>query len=282
MSLPYTLTLLCPSIGSPEFLRHLQKSDANPLWIGQYPQFYRKYNPSTWSWSHAMLTEGHGVRLATSCKTMQTWKFEIDAEKAFAPDNDSMTDDGSRNFDNKPAGRYDECVRTRRFCALNFLASQAAEDEQRYKQHLNEMAEQYKDLDMRIQFAGHISYIKEDLGKHSKNPKPTKPSKKKNRVLTLAEIEALDNGTATAPSTPAPPAETPPPPPTFFALLSFPTEEEHKQYMERENRAGTVDGNKEEIILAKHLYLPPKDKPISSNDWSYGNPHQPYGQDWFG
>jgi hypothetical protein len=38
----------------------------------------------------------------------------------------------------------------------------------------------------------------------------------------------------------------------------------------------------EEVITANHLVLPPKSQPISASDWSYGNPHEPYGQDWFG
>ncbi|KAH7391139.1 hypothetical protein DE146DRAFT_156589 [Phaeosphaeria sp. MPI-PUGE-AT-0046c] len=282
MSLPYTLTILCASIGSPGFLRHLQKSDVDPLWIGEYPAFIRKYNPSNWCWSHVMLTEGHGVRWPAQCRTRQTWSFEIDADEAFVPDIDSMTDDGSINFDNKSAGRYKRAVRTRRYCALNFLAAEATEDEQKYKQHLSDMAERYKNLDMRIQFSGHISNTKENLGRDSKTTKPPKPSKKRDRVLTLAELEALDNGTAAAASTPAPPAEKPPPPATFVVLLSFPTDAEHKQFLELEDRAKADGGVKEEVIVMKHLYLPPKDKLIESGDWSYGNPHEPFGQDYFG
>lgn len=284
MSSPYTLTIFCACGGSPDFLRHLQQSNVNPLWIGEYPSFYRKYDPSNWPWSHAMLTEGHGVGFPNQCKTMQTWSFEINADKAFAPDVDSMTDDGSRNFDNKPTSYAEPgCVRTRRFCALNFLVAQSIEDEQKYKQHLSDVAEQHKELDIRIQLTGHISKIKEDLRSHSKIPKPAKPakpSKKKNRVLTLAELEALDYPRPAAPSAPA--AESPPPPPTFLALLSFPTEEEHKKFLELENSVKAEDGVKKEAILAKHLWIPPKDKKIHPGDWSYGNPHQPYGQDWFG
>lgn len=281
MSIPYTLTILCASHGSPGFLRHLQQSNMNPLWIGEYPRFYRKYDPSNWSWSHVLLTEDHGIGLPNQCKTMQTWSFEIDADMAFAADTDSMTDDGSRDFDNKPTSVGEpRCVRTRRSCALNFLVAQSIEDEQRYRQQLRNVAEQHKDLNMRIQLTGHISKIKEDLRSHSKIPKPTKPSKKTIRVLTLAELEALDRPTAAAPSTT--PADSPPLPATFIALLSFPTEEEHKQFLEREDNTKACYGVGEEIILAKHLYIPPKEKPISSSDWSYGNPHEPYGQDWFG
>jgi hypothetical protein len=58
-------------------------------------------------------------------------------------------------------------------------------------------------------------------------------------------------------------------------MMSFPSEKEHEQYLSK----GKAE---ESFILAKHLYLPPRNKPISSNDWSYGNPHEPVGQDWFG
>lgn len=273
----YTLTLLTPSDGSPSFLRTLQQSDAYPLWLGQGPRFYSKYKPSTWPWSHIILTEGKSLSLPMRCKTMQTWKYQIEADEPFLPDHDSMIDDGSRNCSNLPADRYTPCDRTRRFCALYFLASEDREAEQAHRQNLSSIAEEDKELGMRVQLTGRITDITENLGVHAKGY-VKKKGKGKNRIHRSWEEyeDALtSNVTRVEPVAAAEPRE---PTPTFFVMLSFSSEKEHEQYLSK-NKDKMAE---ESFILAKHLYLPPKNKPISSNDWSYGNPHEPVGQDWFG
>jgi hypothetical protein len=232
-----------------------------------------------------MLIEGHGLKLPAQCRVMQTWSFEIESDGAFIPDTESVTDDGSRNFSNVPAGRYDLCTRTRRFCALNFLVTEATDAEQKYKVHLNDTVENVEELDMRVQFTGRILRIEEKLGVHSKTPvvektKGKKGKKKRNTFLSLAAHAA--QASEVTPPAPVPVPEPPTPAPTVFALLSFPSAEEHDKFLARASFGDEDNNVREEIILAKHLYLPPKSKPISSNDWSYGNPHEPYGQDYFG
>jgi hypothetical protein len=231
-----------------------------------------------------MLTEGHGLKLPAKCRVMQTWSFKIQSDEPFVPDTESVTDDGSRNFSNAPAGRYDLCTRTRRFCALNFLVSAVTDAEQKYKEHLSDTVENFKELDMRVQLTGRIVQIEEKLGVHSKTPVAEKTKgkkgKKKNVFVPIAEQAA--QASEVTPPAPVPVPEPPAPAPAVFALLSFPSAEEHDKFLARASFEDEDNKVREEIILAKHLYLPPKSKPISSDDWSYGNPHEPYGQDWFG
>jgi hypothetical protein len=277
-SQPYTLTLSTPSQGTPGFLRHLQQSDSNPPWLGEIESFSRKHNPSTWPWQHAMLNAGHNLKLPARCSTVQTWKFEIEADEPFVADLEMPAEPP---HDLKTCACHSNLIiPKRRFCALHFVAFRTAEAEQKYKQQLATAVDQ---LDMCIQITGRILESKENLGAYAKVP-ALKASKKKNYIkASLDEFlaRADERARAKASEPPATPVFSPPAS-TFFALMSFPSSSEHEDFMARTKHGWDEDGVVEEIITTNHLVLPPKSQPISTMDWSYGNPHEPYGQDWFG
>jgi hypothetical protein len=264
----YTLTLSTPSQGTPGFLRHLQQSDSNPLWLGQGVHFARKHNPSTWPWQHAMINAGHNLKLPTRCGTTQTWTYEIEADDPFGADLEMPIEP---THDVKTCKCHSNLIETRRpFCVLNFVVFRTTEVEQEYKQQLTTAMDQ---LDMRIQITGRILGSKKKLGIHAKVPAVKKSKKEKMKAVQKLLTQGEDDAGASKP---------PVPQPTFFALLSFRSFKEYEDFLGRTTHGWDEDGVVEEIITASHLVLPPKSQPISASDWSYGNPHEPYGQDWFG
>jgi hypothetical protein len=277
---PYTLTFYTPSSGTPTFLRHLQQSDSNPLWLGNYLSFSQKHNPSKWPWEHVMLNVGHGLRLPSQCRTVQTWSFEIEADSPF------VADVGISKSPTAHEVRACECHSVlikpeRPCCVLSFLVFQTADAEQKYRQRLVNAVEQ---LDMSIQITGRILRSEEKLGVHAKTPVTQASKKKKPKKESVVEFfaRADDDAGASQPPVVAPTSSTCTPAPTFFALLSFSSSTEYEEFLARKSRDGGVDGVSEETITTNHLVLPPKSQPISIGDWSYGNPHEPCGQDWFG
>jgi hypothetical protein len=298
-SKPYTLTLLTPSTGTPTFLRHLQRSDLDTVWLGEFGGFFRKSDPSTWPWSLIVLAEGQRVKLPTRCQTAQTWTFEIEAEKAFQPDPRSDVPDESE-ADWKDGNKMSETVlfqvsslyqcapsHIRRFCVLVFHTEAV---EQSYKQHLETITQNLElgeKLGIRIQLAGRILKSEEKLGIRAKIPVVKASKGRKKKWISWDQLEKLDSETPSLPSPDSSPTMLQLPSFDHFVMMSFPSPKEYEQYLLSNERKGLeeVVGKDEMIegmILAKHLVLPPKDEPISPSDWSYGNPHEPYGQDWFG
>lgn len=72
---------------------------------------------------------------------------------------------------------------------------------------------------------------------------------------------------------------------TYFSLISLPSEKAYGKYLVSDEYKKLVEDDgcvKEGMVLTTELRLPPKSRPINPNDWEYGNPHEPYGEDWFG
>jgi hypothetical protein len=224
-----------------------------------------------------MLNEGHNLTLPSQCRTVQTWSFEIEADHTFAAD--AETSKGAIAHKVPACECHSVLIQSERpFCVLNFFVFQTAEAEQKYRQRLATAVEQ---LDMSVQMTGHILKSEENLGIHAKTP-VTQASKKTGGMKRsvqelLARVEVPSQPSGLAP-TPSSATRTP----TFFALLSFSSSTEHDKFLARKSRDRDEDGVSEEMITTNHLVLPPKSQPISAGDWSYGNPHEPYGQDWFG
>jgi hypothetical protein len=166
---------------------------------------------------------------------------------------------------------HSNLIETRRpFCVLNFVVFRTAQAEQEYRQQLTTAVDQ---VDMRIQITGRILRSKEKLDIHAKVPVVKQSKKKKTKALQKLLAQGEDDAGASKPLAPQP---------TFFALLSFRSSKEYEDFLGRTKHGWDEDGVVEEIITTSHLVLPPKSQPISASDWSYGNPHEPYGQDWFG
>jgi hypothetical protein len=71
--------------------------------------------------------------------------------------------------------------------------------------------------------------------------------------------------------------------PNFFVLMSFASSEGYEKYLGWQERKtlenqGVIEG----MIECSQLELPPRNEPINVSGWEYDNPHEPYGQDWFG
>lgn len=85
-----------------------------------------------------------------------------------------------------------------------------------------------------------------------------------------------------------------PDPMEYFSLISFPSEDEYGRYRgymassERKDTEGQkwilgeTKGFDEGLVITKRLQLPPKEQAIDKRGWEFGNPHEPYGEDWFG
>jgi hypothetical protein len=298
----YTLTLFTPSTATPTFLRHLQQSTLNTVWLGAYAGLFRKQSPSTWGWSHIMLAEGQGVSLPIRCRAEQTWSFEIDSADAFRPDPESCTLDGHEKPEstrgtttlpdtNAPSKEIQACQcslsHIKRFCVLIFYTDAV---EKCYEQHLETLARHDglgEKLDIRIQLIGRILKAEEKLGKHAKIPVTEVSKKKPKKWKPLESLKDLTPETPSSASSDSSPVAPQHPGFKHVVLMSFPSSKEHGQYLKSEERKGLedtvgIDEVNDGMILAKHMLLPPKSQPISANDWTYGNPHEPYGHDWFG
>jgi hypothetical protein len=247
-----------------------------------------------------MLAEGQGIKLPTRCQAVQTWTFEIEAEKAFQPDPRSDVPNKSEAIwkdGNEMSGTgalfhvlsIYQCAPShiRRFCVLVFHTEAV---EKSYKQHLETISQNLElgeKLGIRIQLAGRILKSEEKLGIHAKTPVVKASKSRKKKWISLDQLEELGSETSSLPSPDSSPTMLQLPSFDHFVLMSFPSPKEYEQYLLSNERKGLEevvgkDGMIEGMILAKHVVLPPKDEPISPNDWSYGNPHEPYGQDWFG
>jgi hypothetical protein len=280
----YTLTLLTPTSATPTFLCNLQRSNLSTSWIGELAGFYRKESPSTWEWSHILLTEGRGVVLPENCRTVQTWTFELDAEDVFRPDPEDKEPDEKCEL-------QDKCVRfpkhIGRFCVLIFYTEEVKE---RYTQHWETVGQNNglgKVLDMRVQLIGRILNTEEKLGRHGKTPVANLSTKRKKKWQKFEEVADFATNELSTTIASAAATETQRPSFKHFTLTSFPSSEEHEQYLaskERKDLEETVgvDGVNDGMILAQRFVMPPKSQPISKNDWAFGNPHGPRGQDWFG
>jgi hypothetical protein len=137
---------------------------------------------------------------------------------------------------------------------------------------------------MRIQLTGRIVYAEEKLGRHAKTPIADSRTKKKKKWQKFEKMKDVAPNTSSS-ATSLLEAQRP----SFkhLVLLSFPSSEEYERYLaskERKNLEETVgvDGVNDGMVVARRLMLPPKNRPICKNDWAFGNPHQPAGQDWFG
>lgn len=72
---------------------------------------------------------------------------------------------------------------------------------------------------------------------------------------------------------------------THFSLISFPSDKAYGKYLVSAEYKKLMDNDgcvKEGMVMTTEMRLPPKSRPINPYDWEYGNPHEPYGEDWFG
>jgi hypothetical protein len=72
---------------------------------------------------------------------------------------------------------------------------------------------------------------------------------------------------------------------THFSLISLPSERAYGKYLVSDEYKKLVEDDgcvKEGMVLTTELRLPPKSQAINPNEWEYGNPYEPYGEDWFG
>jgi hypothetical protein len=72
---------------------------------------------------------------------------------------------------------------------------------------------------------------------------------------------------------------------THFSLISFPSEKAYGKYLVSNEYKKLMEDDgcvKEGMVLTTEMRLPHKSRPINPSDWVYGNPHEPYGEDWFG
>jgi hypothetical protein len=267
----YTLTLSTPSTGTPTFLHNLHKSALVIPFFGQYAYFFGKNDLSKWPWQHVMLLEGDDVKLPAKCLATQTLSWELDADVGFVEyegheprKRRSMENEGATTGLVLPedfaliAGGLGEpgC----RVCVVVFSSS---------SNHKALQASE-ADLDMHIHLQGRITQSVSKLGPHAKDAVARKPKKVKANWFNTGANAIV------APT--LPPAATDPEP-THLTLLSFPSVAEFGRYLTEGEAEGGVS---ESFILTNERKLPSKDEVICTNDWSWGNPHEPYGQDWFG
>ncbi|KAH7350454.1 hypothetical protein BKA66DRAFT_446951 [Pyrenochaeta sp. MPI-SDFR-AT-0127] len=293
----YTILLFTPSIGTPPFLHNLQKSSINPLWIGEHAIFYRKDDPSKWLWSHIMLVEGHNIQLPTQCPTAQTWSFEIETSTSFVPDADPDESHahGLGGFQQWSTGMpkdtpsdlaaiYQAVSNSdqfrKRFCVLNIATFTNQDNEQKYRDHLSDVAHD-TNLDARTQLVASLTRSQPSLGPHAKSTSTSNSNKSFWRNVFPSSLRK-----STAIPDPIPPSSSSPSS-TLLSIISFPNPASYAHYLISANRktyeAITSDAGNEEMILTKHLHVPSlEERQIDPGDWTYGNPWEPCGHDFFG
>lgn len=277
--LPFTIVLATPKGPTPKFLHQVQQSNLDPLFIGERAIFFRKAELSDWGWSHIFLLAGRdNVQLdPASFNLRQAWSFSIDANEGFVHDDEFEEDnsgglgvmkangDGGVEEPEDLAAQIKYWFRptANRLWVLNFLnfAAAACDARERYEEHLAEMN---KECGLKVHLFGDVTRMGELEGPHE----PT----------TRQDPEKAD----------------------AFALLSFPGEREYANFLLSEGHRRLIrglenaaEGNvgeesqgggvvEEGMILTKEMRLPPKEQAIHQLGWQYGNPYEPFGEDWFG
>ena len=156
-----------------------------------------------------------------------------------------------------------------RFCVLVFCKFDKDEEWDAYMRHLRRAEEGDEKSSLGIQLHGRITEVDKRLGQHAKARSATNTKKPKKWVPWSSE------------------ELVPEPTPTHLVLLSFPEDRAYGFYLvsqarkEYERQAGDLT-EKEAMIFTQFRRLPNKDNIIQPNDWAWGNPHEPYGQDRFG
>lgn len=127
---------------------------------------------------------------------------------------------------------------------------------------------------MRFHFTGRILSTEEYFGQGSK-----RPAKKSTKFPSDPEAKTKEGRHKSSDDPDKPDEDVS----RLFVLMSFASSEGYEKYLGWPERESLKDqGITEGKIECSQLDLPPKSEPISVGSWEYGNPHEPYGQDWFG
>lgn len=273
----FTIVLATPLRPAPKFLHQVQQASVDPLFVGERAIFFRKPELSDWGWSHIFLLAGSdNVGLDSSSFSLrQAWSFTIEADKGFVKDDEFAEDTRGEFGVMKATGdggveepedlvaqiKYWFRPKANRLWVLNFLNFTAGCDARgRYEEHLAEMKDE---CGLKVHLFGDVTRMGNLEGSQE-------------RLTKVGDTNKAD----------------------AFALLSFPGEKEyagflmsegHRRLIRRnENEAEEVsEGNgegvlEEGMILTKEMRLPPKEQAIHQLGWQYGNPYEPFGEDWFG
>ncbi|KAF2006061.1 hypothetical protein P154DRAFT_518273 [Amniculicola lignicola CBS 123094] len=295
----FTIILTTPRSATPTFLHKIQQSDFSPHFIGHDAVFFRKKNPTQWGWSHVFVVEGEKKELPEGVRLRQLWRFGVESEGGY------VREDGKEGkLGQKKTDRYSDILhgesqvegpqdlvdkvkywfrqKHSRMYVLAFLkfGSEGEKEEgvgegmtqqgdgggegvlaarKKYDEHLiNALAKPA--LGLQIHLRGPITF----------SAPPERLDLKKDE--DTSEPQDLD-------------------PADLFVLMSFPSEKEFGEYLahaekqkEKEKEAGRENSNKvqETFVLTQEFHLPGKEMEIDRYGWEYGNPYEPYGEDWFG
>lgn len=256
----YTIILTTPRSATPTFLYDLQQSTLNPLFIGNDLRFFRKQNPTNWGWSHLLLLQGENVELPKDWQIRQRWSFTVEAEREFAPEEESfcaLVKQGSKNAKQTEAKMPEDLADTmqywtigkkNRLYVVSLLTFPSPKARETYMSHLSSISNLVQNpLNMQIHLSGPVTQpIPQILEWNDPNYK---------------DSELID----------------------FFTLSSFPSEKDYGAYLTSDEFKKLKDeGVKEGVILSLKFRMPPKSQKIDKMGWQYGNPYEPYGEDWFG
>ncbi|KAK5191694.1 hypothetical protein LTR99_008579 [Exophiala xenobiotica] len=268
----FTIILTTPRRPTPTFLHQVQQSSLTPLFIGADGIFFRRTRLSDWGWSHIFLFAGKDVKFDPSFELRQVWSFTVEADEDLANDENFAVEEqraqygtlkasGSEVEDPKDLSALLKCwirPRSNRLRVLHFLNFTGSDTQGWYKEHL---VEKDGECGLKVHLFGKVTHMSKVEDRwHETN------------VEDAEKTEA-------------------------FGLLSFPGEREYAGFLVSDEHRRLVRGadkNGEEVrkegvgiveegmILTKEMRLPPKDQVINRYGWQYGNPYEPFGEDFFG
>jgi hypothetical protein len=262
---PYTIIFTTPLRASPTFLHDLRQSSLSPQFVGEDSVFFRKKQPTNWGWSHIIILPGADVQFPPTWGIRQRWSFGLEAEKELS------TDDGERDSnagfeagmkssghgqahpqiegpeDLKEALKYWLRMSGKTICPMNFVGFENEKSKKAYEAHLSSLQNPSGNpWNARVHLSGRVTSTSQDH--------------------TFANQEAHD-------------AE----PMDHVTLMSFTSDGAFSEYLLSEEYKRLEDkGIKGGWVLTQELKLPPKHMVIDKYGWEYGNPYEPYGEDWFG
>ncbi|KAF2107720.1 hypothetical protein BDV96DRAFT_294009 [Lophiotrema nucula] len=249
----YTILMTTPRSATPTFLHQVQQSDLKPVFIGKDGVFFRKDALSNWGWSHVFVLPGEddAAKLPQNCSVRQKWAFTIGSDDEFVLEDGELSKerfgDQSEFEAQEPQDlvdvtRYWLRIRKNRLFAMTFLNLSDEDGKEKYAEGLEEAKQKF--TGMKTHLFGTVKEVEQVVGWGD-------------------PAVAGENSF------------------THFALLSFEAEKEYGAFLVSEEHAKLVGLGKEGMVLTKEMRLP-KEQPIDRYGWEYGNPYEPYGEDWFG
>ncbi|KAF2010297.1 hypothetical protein BU24DRAFT_427424 [Aaosphaeria arxii CBS 175.79] len=267
---PYTITLLTPHTATPTFLHALQQSTSHPspAFLGADALFYNIKNPTGWGFSHIVLLEGDDAKLdAKKFRLRQHWSFTVESEAAYRGfggdgEGDEGGDDVGRDVIRPDGGKKGEKAMGPEDLVelMKYFLPREFQGTRTYVLCFFAFKEE-EGCEGELAYREHMEALcegsEQDVHVHLQG--------------TISNMGPFEHGTKFDSEKAH-----------RFGLLSFRTEKGFGEYVSSRGYAKMLGRVRVSMVITRQMWLPPKSEPIDTSSWKYGNPYEPYGEDWFG